>query len=556
MRPGSAASRLSLLAAALLCVALLDAAQAGSYVVRCPAAGSSDERFAITAIAPTEPGCVGRALPTEAESVLAVLPAPRRAANSSEPEVLTVSGATGKSGFEVREVITEPPARPALAPYLVPGVDIRAVSSVGALGPLGRTTLDTSGDDTVLDCAPGSEAAGLSFSTARMPPIPGMSLRVVHSSDQNFHLVVTIAGASTPRQPRPLSKLREAESATEAHVPLPADLPADTPIDIEVLCPAAGGHLALSEIVLEANTKVPASRAGWVRDARRWQENAADVFTRAQRWSMTKLYVRVPLAVSGVADPQALAGFVAEATSRGIEVWALLSDSTGADGERVPLAAAGAALADYNAGVSGEAQIKGTVVEYAPDRLWRYVADPAAEAQAFLDRLQVLKPALGMPLSAAVPWWFPTDSSVAERWASTLDGMTVIADKTDPTDIRRSVARFLSWGTRRGRPVEVALEAVPLDDGERGRFLRAESGELWLITVGDGNALVLFKEPASGLPGLAFQQEEVVPVPATSRSFAGQGPELREALGPLGRALGAWPSFAGFAFHGLLGGPR
>jgi hypothetical protein len=31
---------------------------------------------------------------------------------------------------------------------------------------------------------------------------------------------------------------------------------------------------------------------------------------------------------------------------------------------------------------------------------------------------------------------------------------------------------------------------------------------------------------------------------------------LREALTPLGHQLGAWPSFAGFAFHGLLGGQR
>jgi hypothetical protein len=68
--------------------------------------------------------------------------------------------------------------------------------------------------------------------------------------------------------------------------------------------------------------------------------------------------------------------------------------------------------------------------------------------------------------------------------------------------------------------------------------------------------LVLLKEIASGLPGRAYQQEEVVPVPAASRSFAGQGTQLREVLAPLGRALGAWPSFAGFAFHGLLGGQR
>src|SRR5262249_13069171 len=190
----------------------------------------------------------------------------------------------------------------------------------------------------------------------------------------------------------------------------------------------------------------------------------------------------------------------------GIDVWALLTDSS--DGERIPLGAAGAALADYNAGVSAEAQIKGVEVEYAPERLWRYAVDPRAEAQSLIDRLQPMQGSLGMPLSAAVPAWFPTDPSIAERWANALDAMTVITDKTDPTDIRRSVSRFLAWGTRRGRPVEVALEAVPLDDSERGRFVRAEAGELWLITLGGGDVLVLLKEPAGGGPGVAFQQEE------------------------------------------------
>jgi hypothetical protein len=337
---------------------------------------------------------------------------------------------------------------------------------------------------------------------------------------------------------------------------LPRDLPADTPIDLDILCPATAAHLSISEIVLEASTKEPASRGAWLRDARHWEENAADVFARAQRGGLTKLYIGVPFNERGLADPQALAGFIADASSRGIDVWALLTDAPQADSERAPLATAAVALADYNAGVSAEAQIKGAMVEYAPERLWRYAADPGVEAQAFLARVEPLKASLGMPLAAAVPAWFPTDASIAERWAKVLDAMTVITDKTDPTDIRRSVARFLAWGTRRGRPVGVALEAMPLDDGERGQFVRAERGELWLVSVGGGEVLVLLKEIASGLPGRAYQQEEVVPVPAASRSFAGQGTQLREVLAPLGRALGAWPSFAGFAFHGLLGGQR
>ncbi|HKF73916.1 MAG TPA: hypothetical protein VKB68_19345 [Stellaceae bacterium] len=546
----------SIVGAILILWAGGDIALAGSYLARCPAASDHD-RLAVAATEPSESGCATRALPLEADAVVAVLPAPRRAAGAPEPQTLTIVGALAKDGFEAREVTVMPASLGISAPYLVPGADLRAVSSVVPLGPLGRATLDRSGDDTILDCAPGTQPAGIAFSTARLPPIPGMGIRVVHTSDQNFRVVVARPDAPTTITPRLLAKLREADSATESYVPLPPDLPADTPLDIDVLCPATGGHLTLTEAVLEAQTKLPSGRGAWVRDVRRWQDNAADVFTRTQRWDLTRLYVSVPFNQNSVADPQALAGFIADAGGRGIDVWALLSESAGSgDSERTPLGAAAAALADYNASVSSEAQLKGVIVEYAPDRLWRYAEDPGAEAQAFLARIQALKPVVGMPLAAAVPAWFPTDASIAERWADGLDAMTVITDKTDPTDVRRSVARFLAWGTRRSRPVEVAVEALPLEDSERGRFVRAASGELWLIPLGGADVLVLLKEPASGLPGIAFQQEEVVPVPATSRSFAGQGAQLREALTPLEHELGAWPSFAGIAFHGLLGGQR
>ena len=562
MSPLSAHDRVTRVAAlasvvgAVLLSAGLPVAHAGSYLARCPAGGGHD-RLAVVAVAPVEPGCASRALPVEADAVLVVLAAPRRAPGAPEPQSITIAGSATKDGFEAREVAVMPASLGIPAPYLVPGADVRAVASVAPLGPLGRASIDSSGANTVLDCTPGSEPAGLAFSTARLPPIPGMSVRFVHSSDQSFRIIVARPDAPRTSVPFLLAKLRQTDSETESYVSLPPDLPADTPLDIDILCPVAEGHLTLNEMVLEAQTKLPAGRGGWVRDARRWHDNSADVFARAQRWNMTRLYVGVPLREKGLADPQALAGFVADASSRGIDVWALLTDSAKSnDSERTPLAAASAALADYNAGVSAGAQLKGVMVEYAPDRLWRYTDDPTAEAQEFLARVQPLKSILGMPVSAAVPTWFPTDASIAERWADVLDAMTVISDRTDPTGIRRSVARFLAWGTRRGKPVEVALEAVPLGDSERGRFVRAESGELWLIAVGGGDALVLLKEAASALPGLAFAQEEAVTVPATSRSFAGQAAQLREALTPLGRELGAWPSFSGFAFHGLLGGQR
>src|SRR5215470_16263710 len=97
---GRKAARLALglvLGALLLPWASAEGASADSYLARCPVAGASGrDRFTVTATEPAEPGCVSRALPVDAQSVLAVLPAPRRAAGAPEPEAVTIAGAADK----------------------------------------------------------------------------------------------------------------------------------------------------------------------------------------------------------------------------------------------------------------------------------------------------------------------------------------------------------------------------------------------------------------------------------------------------------------------------
>lgn len=539
----------------LLLLASSAPAVAGSYLARCPAADdpAAEATLSIEAQQPTKPGCTVTALPVDASSVLAVVPAPRRPTGAPEPQTVALTGTQGRNGFEVREVAVTPISLNTPPPYLVPGVDFRAVAVMGVTGPLGRATLSNDDDQTLLDCTPGKEPAGLAFTTTRIPPIPGMMIDVVHVAEDTFRLVVSAPGSAVGQEPRLLSKLKPADSATEAHIPLPADLAADTPLNFAVLCPAAGGHLTLSGILLEAKTAVPTDRATWIRTDATWQEAASQIFGRAQRWGLTRLAIHVPTSDGAVTDPQALAGFVTAASAHGIAVWALGSDSGDGTADSAGLAGAGAALSDYNAAVPPEAQIKGLEVELRPGRIWSYVPEPEAVALAFIDRLERLRPSLGVPLSAVVPAWFPTGASIAERLAAVLDRMTVITDRTDPIDIRRAVARFLAWGTRRNRRVDVALEAGPVVESERGSFVRAEAGELWLIPIAaNDTALLLLKEPAQNLPGIGFRQDDAVPVPAESHSFLGRRSELRETLAPLGRTLGAWPSFGGFAFHGLF----
>jgi len=521
---------------------------AESYLTRCAGnSGDGDDVTLSDTAPPVAPGCTSVALPIDKTQVLAAVPAPKARPGAPEPETITVTGARDTETFRLREVSVAPVSLTAAPPYLVPGSDLRAVANVRGFGPLGRVAMASDGDQITLECEPGSDPAGLAFTTARVPPIPGMTLGVVHSADNVFRLIAADPAASA-REPLLLAKLKPADGPTEAHFSLPTALPADTPLDLKLLCPPAGGHLQLSEIVLEAKTAAPTARATWIAKAELWQDDSARVFARAQHWELTRLYIAIPMDEHGPTQPQALAGFLAEANSRGIEVWALLSEGE-TEGSAIARAQA---LADYNLAVPAPAQIKGAAVEYPADRRWKYAPDPSLLARRFLDRISGLKAALGMPIEAIVPAWFPTDATFAERYAATLDGLTVLTDRTDPGMIRKAVNRFLAWGTRRGKPVQVALETGPASALERASFARAEAGELWLIPVGGERVLVLLKEAASDLPGTGFEQQESAELPPESRSFGGHRAELRQSLEPLGRTLGAWPSFTGFAFHDLF----
>lgn len=533
------------LAVALAIALGASAAEARAFLSRC-AGETTAETIAVTSERPMSGDCTTIMLPIDASEVLAVVPAPRRRVDAPEPETMLVTGRGDKGSFSIEEISISPSTATPPTPFLMVDTDLRATAPPHLLDPNGRAKLATDGDQTLLDCAPGAERAGFALGAVRVPPIPGMSLRVVHAAEHTFRLAAAPLGNGD--EPRLIAKLKTAGTATEAQVPLPTELPADTPVEFSVLCPIEGGRLALSELVLQAKTAVPSDRAAWARDPALWMKDPAKLFARAQHWGITRLYTEMPVGEHGLADPQAVARFIAAASERGIAVWAMLID----DGDAERLARAATAFADYNAGMPSEAQIKGVIVERAPERLWIYMPDPGAEAQRSLDRLQRLKPLLGMPLAAAVPSWFPTDASVADRMSAILDSLTVISNRTDPTEIRRSVARFLAWGARHARRVEVALEAMPIADAERRSFRRDAEGEAWLMPLGSGDVIVLLGGAHDGLPGRAFRQTATIAVPAASRSFALDHAALREGLDPLGRTLGTWPSFAGFAFHGLL----
>jgi hypothetical protein len=108
MRPISAPDRtaaraaLAFITGAALLSWTTGMASAGSYLARCPAAGNGSDRLTVTSTAPTEPGCASRPLPIGPDAVLAVLAAPRRAADAPDAQTVTITGTAAKGSFEAR----------------------------------------------------------------------------------------------------------------------------------------------------------------------------------------------------------------------------------------------------------------------------------------------------------------------------------------------------------------------------------------------------------------------------------------------------------------------
>jgi hypothetical protein len=294
-------------------------------------------------------------------------------------------------------------------------------------------------------------------------------------------------------------------------------------------------------------------RSAWAWQPALWRDRPGALLDRLGQLEVDRVFISVPMAGDrAVAGAQGLAAFIRAAAARHIAVWAVEGDPHAVlPSEREKFRGRAAALAAFNRQQPMGARMGGVQFDIEPYLVPGYTLAPDRWIEAYLDTLAALGAAARMPVEAAIPFWFPLDHW-GERLAGVVQSVALMDYRTRADDIERYAAPVLAWGTVYHRAVHIGLEFGPLGSEERLVFRRAPQGQLWRVTLGGRQALVLVRLPAESPSGTAYAQASRRAVAEDGLSFRGREADLPMLLPALGQAFAPWPAYAGIALHGLL----
>jgi hypothetical protein len=320
-----------------------------------------------------------------------------------------------------------------------------------------------------------------------------------------------------------------------------------------IACPPHAATLDLSDLRLLPLAGPSRPRASWVWNAHAWMHDAGAVLADAQTHGSHTLFVSVPVTAGAVAEPARLAAFVRQAHALGIAVWPVDGDPQMVlPDQHAPTIARARAYAAYNRAMPLEARLRGMQFDIEPYLLPGYDASARELDQRYLELARALRRAAGsLPLEFVVPFWWSGKDALLDGLAAAASGLTVMDYRTDPAQIRRFAQPFLDWGMRHGKRVRIALEAGPVAPERQRRYVRADTGELWLVTVERMPVLLLLREARRNPFGPAFRFDASVLLDGTATSFHGNPAAMLDILPALETHFSAWPSFGGMALHGL-----
>jgi hypothetical protein len=562
-RRAGAAGALLLLAAA--------PAMAASTLSLCP--GDAAERAALATVyrdvaggsvtlrldaQPPATRCASLALPPAAGDVAAIALLPP-AATGGSAETLALQGSRDPQGrLAISQIDKGDGAAEHPVALIAPGRNLVPLWTPRAFGAEERAgVVSDDGGDLTLACRAGTQPAGFTMAyPAALPPLPGLALSVAARGDGGFVVAAADAAAQRRDSPVPLLTLPASASPRWSRAAVPGTLARASMLSWSVLCPAAGGTLTLTRLSLDGAPAVdtrPRQRSAWAWQPALWRDRPAALLDRLGQLVVDRVFVSVPMADDrSVSGAEALARFIRAAAARRIAVWAVEGDPHAVlPSERDKFRGRAAALAAFNRQQPPGARLSGVQFDIEPYLVPGYTLAPERWIEAYLDTLAALGAAARMPVEAAIPFWFPLDRW-GERLAGVVGSVALMDYRTRADDIERYAAPVLAWGTVYHRAVHIGLEFGPLGSEERLVFRRAPQGQLWRVTLGGREALVLLREPAESPSGAAYAQASRRDIAEDGLSFRGREAALPALLAALGQAFAPWPSYAGIALHGLL----
>ncbi len=491
-------------------------------------------------------GCVTRDIAADARDILwaGALPRQPRAGE----EVVLTRGEGGHRRVELR-TIERPSSRPEALPI---GQPLLSRLKARAFGREERVEVSATDDGLTIACTAGEAPAGVLLDPGprRLPRDAALHLVAAHRGDNGFRLT-TVAPDG------------DAEGGTRldgAGTRVALRPGGQAAVQFVLLCPRVAGTLHLSALALEPATLREAPRSAWAWKPIEWRNAPEKLIAAAAARGVDRLHVAVDVANGQVRDAAALGRFIRLARARGLSVDAVEGDPrmVRPAGRDHALQRA-AAIGRYQRSAPAAARFAGVQYDVEPYLLPEFGADRAGTLRAWSALMRDAAKLVGK-IDVVVPFWLTEgdDGAAAlDAVAPHVARVTVMAYRTEPAGVVAAAEPLLAWGARHGVPVRVALEMGRLPDETEERFRpidrkAQDGGDLVLLPVGDKVAALLLREGAAVREGKALARAGTAQVRAERLSFMGDAGRMAAAAETLRGPLSAWPSFAGFAYHGLF----
>lgn len=268
---------------------------------------------------------------------------------------------------------------------------------------------------------------------------------------------------------------------------------------------------------------------------------------------VSQLFVTLEVSDEAVQHAAKLRRFVAMAHEAGVRVEAVEGDPRMvlADGLEAALRRA-RAFARYQRSASAEERLGGIQYDIEPYILASWTGD-AADYRAWSDAVLRLAEASTGGIDLVVPFWIASTSqgeAFLERVAPVTRGLTVMSYRTDAAVLSQIAEPLLAWGSARGKPIRLALEAGPLADEVDEVYRPAANGTLALVD-GPPPRLMQMDQPGVVPDARMYRLSHRITIRGADLSFQGQEDAMASLAAETGPTFQAWPAFSGFALHGL-----
>jgi hypothetical protein len=322
-----------------------------------------------------------------------------------------------------------------------------------------------------------------------------------------------------------------------------------------IVAPARGGELILSsgKIMPVPGRPRLAEASAWAWEPERWRDQPTPTIGAALSKGIERLFVTVEVGDSGLLHISDLRRFVRRAGAAGIKVEAVEGDPRMILAQGLADATVRArAFAAYQQRAAGNERLAGIQYDIEPYVLPAWGRHPV-DYPAWADSVLRLREAAGERVDLVVPFWIAQEEegrAFLRRVAPAVRILTVMSYRTELPLLTQVAEPLLAWGAAEGVKVRLALEAGALADETEQVYRPAATGTL-AVMPGAEPPVLLLKAPGA-IPGAQmYAQQSASLVPAQRLSFLGDEAAMRDLARRAEPLFSAWPSFTGFAFHGL-----